>query len=426
VPSVVNYQGRLTDNTPQQNPLDATVTIEFSVWDAATGGASLWTETQSVQVAKGLFSVLLGSVTSMPPTLFPSGDTRYLEIHVNGETLTPRQRIATAPFASVAGSADNALALGGVGAAAYQQRIGTPCPAGYAINAVAADGTATCIQGIQGPPGPPGNGLDTGAIAGTVTTCGGPAAGVLVYVPGRSAVSFSGADGSYQLSYLPAGSYTVQFKTPGLQGASTANGVIVAGGQTTGQGVTNVADVSADVNNCGACGAACSSNHVTRTCFSGTCAGACDFGFDDCNGNRQIDGCETSVRADAANCGGCGMACSANHATPSCSNSVCGGNCDTGFANCDGNFRLNGCETDVSNDPQKCGACFIVCSGNHIPTPSCAGGFCNGACAAGFGDCNGNKQSDGCETDLGNSNDHCGSCGNVCTGGQTCVGGICS
>ena len=99
VPGVVNYQGRLTDNTPQQNPLDATLTMEFSVWDSATGGAALWTETQSVQVVKGLFSVLLGSVTSMPPTLFPSGDTRYLEILVTGETLTPRQRIATAPFA---------------------------------------------------------------------------------------------------------------------------------------------------------------------------------------------------------------------------------------------------------------------------------------------------------------------------------------
>src|SRR6185436_4891357 len=65
-PSVINYQGRLTDNSPQQVPIDATVSVEFSIWDASTGGASLWTETQSVQVVKGLFNVLLGSTIPVP------------------------------------------------------------------------------------------------------------------------------------------------------------------------------------------------------------------------------------------------------------------------------------------------------------------------------------------------------------------------
>ena len=39
-----------------------------------------------------------------------------------------------------------------------------------------------------------------------------------------------------------------------------------------------------------------------------------------------------------------------------------------------------------------------MCSANHI-APACGGGTCNGTCAAGFADCNGNKQSDGCEVD---------------------------
>ena len=140
VPNQINYQGRLTDNTPAQAPIDATVTMGFSIWDSATGGTSLWNETQSVSVANGLFNVLLGSSTPIPSTVFTSGATRYLEISVSGETLSPRQQIAAAPFASSAASADDAGTLGGVGAAGYQQRVASPCPAGYAINSIAADG----------------------------------------------------------------------------------------------------------------------------------------------------------------------------------------------------------------------------------------------------------------------------------------------
>ncbi|HEX4823482.1 MAG TPA: hypothetical protein VFV19_04185 [Candidatus Polarisedimenticolaceae bacterium] len=373
VPAVVNYQGRLTDNTPQQNPLDATVTMDFSIWDAASGGSSLWTETQSVQVVKGLFNVLLGSSSAMPPTLFSSGEIRYLEIHVTGETLTPRQRIATAPFANAAGRADDAASLGGVGASAYQQRIGTPCPDGYAINAVGADGTATCIQGPQGPAGPPGpagNGLDTGGIAGTVTTCTGPAAGVVVYVPGRSAVSYSAADGTYDLAFLAAGTYSVQYKTPGTPGSTTVNGIVVSSGLKTNPGPMNVADVTSDVNNCGGCGRACSTNHITPTCSGGGCGGSCATNYANCNGD-PADGCEASLRS-TDNCGSCGIVCSTNHMTPTCNlNGFCGGTCDSGYSNCDGTFAT-GCETNINTSNANCGGCNNPCTGGK----SCVGGSC--------------------------------------------------
>ena len=426
VPGVINYQGRVTDNTPQQNPIDATVTVNFSVWDSQTGGASLWSETQSVQVVKGLFNVLLGSTTPIPGGVFSGGATRYLEIVISGETLTPRQRIATTPYASVSGSADNATALGGIGASAYQQRIGTPCPAGYAINAVAADGTATCIQGLQGPPGPAGAGLETGAISGTVVNCAGPQAGILVYVPGRSTTAYSAGDGSYLLSYLPAGSYTVQYRPVGTGGATSANGIAVTAGQTTGQGTTNIADVTQDAANCGSCGAACSSNHIpVPTCANGNCTGFCALGFSDCNTNLRTDGCETSTTSSTTNCGGCGIACSSNHVTPACNNSICSGTCESGFANCDNNFQTNGCERSVSNDPLNCGGCNGVCSSNHIPAPTCTAGLCTGACSSGFLDCNNNKAVDGCEVDTSTSIQHCGGCYQPCAAGESCVAGSC-
>jgi hypothetical protein len=480
VPNQINYQGRLTDNTPAQAPIDATVTMGFSIWDSATGGTSLWNETQSVSVANGLFNVLLGSSTPIPSTVFTSGATRYLEISVSGETLSPRQQIAAAPFASSAASADDAGTLGGVGAAGYQQRVASPCPAGYAINSIAADGTATCVQGPQGPPGPPGPpgpGLGTGSISGTVNVCGPPTAGVVAYVPGQSFVAYTAPDGSYLLGNLPAGTYDVQIGTLGTSNSKLLSGLVVANGQTTAAGTTNVPDVANDPNNCGACGVVCSPNHanpacasgscsagtcqagfancdgnmktngcevdITTTtncggcgvvcqgnqnmfpaCVAGSCSGTCASGYGDCNNNKQLDGCETNIRTSPTNCGACGNDCAQLHFT-NCNGGVCGGSCTTGWADCDNN-TANGCERDVSSDPNNCGGCGTYCSPNHI-TRVCASSSCQaGTCDAGWGDCNNDKFLDGCEVNLNTSAANCGSCGYAC-GGSTpnCSGGVC-
>src|SRR6185369_4276022 len=77
VPTLVNYQGRLTDNTPQQNPLTAAVPMSFSIWDAPSGGTQLWLEpaagTTTVAVTGGIFTVLLGgNGVPIPASVFNS------------------------------------------------------------------------------------------------------------------------------------------------------------------------------------------------------------------------------------------------------------------------------------------------------------------------------------------------------------------
>jgi hypothetical protein len=67
--------------------------------------------------------------------------------------------------------------------------------------------------------------------------------------------------------------------------------------------------VDADVKNCGRCGNACSSNHIAAVCSQGVCGGSCQPGFADCNANLGGDGCETNTDADPKNCGGCGTMC---------------------------------------------------------------------------------------------------------------------
>ncbi len=188
--------------------------------------------------------------------------------------------------------------------------------------------------------------------------------------------------------------------------------------------------ISADVNNCGGCGAVCSTNHVTRACVSGSCAsGVCNAGYADCNGNKQTDGCETGTSADVSNCGGCGVVCSTNHITRACTNGSCAsGVCLAGYGDCNGNKQTDGCETGTSADVSNCGGCGVVCSTNHIAR-ACANGSCaSGVCLAGYADCNGNKQTDGCESNVTTDSNNCGACGFKCVvpnGWGNCSAGKC-
>jgi len=104
VPSLVSYQGRLTDAAGQPVS-DGTYSLTFAVYPSPTGGTPLWMEEgRSVSVSGGLFTVLLGEVTPLPSQGFP--ETSWLETRVAGTPLAPRVRLVSAPYALRAGSAD--------------------------------------------------------------------------------------------------------------------------------------------------------------------------------------------------------------------------------------------------------------------------------------------------------------------------------
>ena len=114
VPHLINYQGRLTDSS--NAPLNGSYALTFRIYDAATAGNLLWEENQlSVVISKGLFAVLLGSVTALN---LPFDKPYYLEIKVGTEVMTPRQQITSAGYAFRAEQADRAKdsdTVGGVG-----------------------------------------------------------------------------------------------------------------------------------------------------------------------------------------------------------------------------------------------------------------------------------------------------------------------
>jgi hypothetical protein len=107
---------------------------------------------------------------------------------------------------------------------------------------------------------------------------------------------------------------------------------------------------------------------------------------------------------------------------------VCNGMCTPGYTDCNMNKQTDGCEANLQTDPVDRGTCGTVCSSNHMATVTCGGGICNGTCAAGWSDCNNNKQTDGCEANTATDQNNCGMCGRICTpdaGGNACSGGVC-
>lgn len=100
----LSHQGQLLDENG--NPVaDGNYDVEYKIFQASSGGTAVYTETKSVAVKDGLFTETLGLTSSIDPTIF--AQPTWLEITVNGETLTPRQRLQGSPFAFslVSGSA---------------------------------------------------------------------------------------------------------------------------------------------------------------------------------------------------------------------------------------------------------------------------------------------------------------------------------
>jgi eukaryotic-like serine/threonine-protein kinase len=133
--------------------------------------------------------------------------------------------------------------------------------------------------------------------------------------------------------------------------------------------------------NCGACGNACkAAANQEATCGGGACAASCKAGFGDCNGNAA-DGCEVNVKTSTAHCGTCGNACRAGaNQEAACRGGACAAACHPGFADCNGN-AADGCETDVRKDEHNCGGCGKSCAAPTGGSVSCEAGRCKPHCA---------------------------------------------
>jgi hypothetical protein len=104
IPSLINYQGKLTDSTGIS--IDTTIAITFNIYALSSGGTSLWSEEHpSIEVKGGIFDVLLGSITPLPENLLGFQELWLGTTFGNDEESTPRKLISSVPYSMNAGNA---------------------------------------------------------------------------------------------------------------------------------------------------------------------------------------------------------------------------------------------------------------------------------------------------------------------------------
>jgi hypothetical protein len=94
--SQMSHQGRLLDSAGAP-VADGNYSFRYRIYHSATGGTPVYTETKTVAVSDGLFDTILGASSVITPDIF--AQPSWIEIAVDGETLTPRQKLLGAPYA---------------------------------------------------------------------------------------------------------------------------------------------------------------------------------------------------------------------------------------------------------------------------------------------------------------------------------------
>ncbi|AKU93958.1 hypothetical protein AKJ09_00622 [Labilithrix luteola] len=193
-------------------------------------------------------------------------------------------------------------------------------------------------------------------------------------------------------------------------------------------------DLQSDDANCGSCGVECDTSGVGLpalhdTMHYGCVGGACgvpkcnDSNSENCNGDLN-DGCEANLHTPE-HCVSCDDVCPAGK--------FCGYGgggwkclCGEGQTRCISNYPNEGACRSLDDDPLNCGGCDNVCPGGAWPhyQPMCTSGVCGGACQTNYADCD-ELLDNGCEVDTRVDNRNCGACGHACEPGQACYEGAC-
>ncbi|MCD6379899.1 hypothetical protein J7M07_05575 [bacterium] len=100
VPRLLSYQGVLTE-VGGQPVSNGQYQLTFKIYDVAAEGTAMWTEAQTAEVTNGIFTVILGSSTTLD---LPFDTQYYLGITIaSEEELSPRVQLCGAPYALGAG-----------------------------------------------------------------------------------------------------------------------------------------------------------------------------------------------------------------------------------------------------------------------------------------------------------------------------------
>jgi hypothetical protein len=117
VPALVPYAGVAL--SADGKPLAGDASATFLLFKEEHGGEPLWIESQTVTIdGTGHYQVKLGASSSngLPLDTFASGEVRWLEVQIAGQTIGPRTLLTSVPYAM---KAADAATLGGLPASAF-------------------------------------------------------------------------------------------------------------------------------------------------------------------------------------------------------------------------------------------------------------------------------------------------------------------
>jgi microcystin-dependent protein len=151
VPEYINYQARIFDATGA--PMQGTYAISFAIFDATREGNMVWGpfscdglpgegHADTVVVWDGWFNVILGPKDQDGDSILSAfdpqdGNPRFVEIQVQGETISPRQQFLAAPYAfegyHAAYATQSVYALHGVPPGCILAYFGVSAPEGWLL-----------------------------------------------------------------------------------------------------------------------------------------------------------------------------------------------------------------------------------------------------------------------------------------------------
>ena len=113
--SAINFQGKLT-NPNGTNITNGSYTFVFSLYSVASGGTTIWTETDSLSLTDGIFQVNLGPSAAGANTNFANvdfnSDSLYLGIKVGTDAeMSPRVQFTATPYSLIQVSLEVSLLL---------------------------------------------------------------------------------------------------------------------------------------------------------------------------------------------------------------------------------------------------------------------------------------------------------------------------
>ena len=259
-PPVLTHQGRLLDSIG--GPITDDVSVTVSLYDIEVGGTPVVTETRTIPVVDGYYTLQLGTSDLIDPADFDEGADIWVQVAISGQAMGGRIRLADAPSALHADVASSVLggtvdasdvridgqvvidASGNIAVSRVsgaQARVSGTCIVGQAIRQINADGSVVC--------GEAGSTAPTGTLAGANLTLPSQAIGSTSWpalsLSGNTVGSAASVIGN-DIVFSEAGVYRITLDYRGGAGNDVWTGVRLYGdggvrGISAGYGVNGAA-----------------------------------------------------------------------------------------------------------------------------------------------------------------------------------------